>query len=195
MRETLRAGIQLTSMSALLLAAATACGSGSTSATPTTSPAPARTATSAPQTVPPSASVVAPPASTAISNELTPLPTTTSIAENSTPDAQLPDVTLADSGGTIRMRVGQSFLLNLGTEGRLVTIADQNVVSRLINIAVVRGAQGVYKALGPGQTTLDALGPSLCPTATPAYSAPQRVFRVIIAVDPPDSGAVSDRTR
>lgn len=82
------------------------------------------------------------------------------------------------------MRVGQSFLLNLGTEGWLVTLADQTVVSRVINIAVVRGAQGVYKAHAPGQTTLDAVGPSPCPTATPACGAPQRVFRITIVVDP-----------
>jgi hypothetical protein len=102
--------------------------------------------------------------------------------ENTTPDASLPDVTLADGGSTVRMHVGQSFLLKLGSDGWSVTVEDQAVISRVINIAVVRGAQGVYLAHAPGQTTLDAIGPSPCPNAVPKCGAPQRVFRVTIVV-------------
>jgi hypothetical protein len=80
------------------------------------------------------------------------------------------------------MRVGQSFLLNLGSDGWSVTAADQAIISRIRNIAVVRGAQGVYLAHAAGQTTLDAIGPSPCPNAVPACEAPVRVFHVTIVV-------------
>lgn len=164
-----------------------ACGSDSTaSRTPITPATPAATvvaiATSAtPSTIEPAGTAVASPATT-ISPDSTPPATPTTRPENSTPSAVLPDVTLADSGSTVRMRVGQSFLLNLGSDGWSVTVADQTIISRILNIAVVRGAQGVYLAHAADQTTLDATGPSPCPNTVPACGAPVRVFRVTIVV-------------
>ncbi|MHB8516291.1 MAG: hypothetical protein ACYC9X_10665 [Dehalococcoidia bacterium] len=99
-----------------------------------------------------------------------------------TPRAILPNVTLADDGGTVTMLVGQRFLLDLGSEGWTVTVSDQAVVRRVLNIAVVRGAQGVYDAYAQGTATLVATGPSPCPTATPACGAPVRAFHIIIIV-------------
>jgi hypothetical protein len=130
-------------------------------------------ATAVATAIQPSGTAVASPASTSIPD---------STPENATPDAALPDVTLADNSADIAMHVGQSFLLNLGSDGWSVTVRDQRVISRMINIAVVRGAQGVYLAHAPGQTTLDAIGPSPCPNAVPACEAPQRVFRITIVV-------------
>jgi hypothetical protein len=43
-----------------------------------------------------------------------------------------------------------------------VKIDDQSVVARVPNIMVVRGAQGVYRALKPGSTTLSATGTAIC---------------------------------
>jgi hypothetical protein len=74
-----------------------------------------------------------------------------------TPQAQI--VTLSDDGQTIRLHVGDSFLLKLG-EGYdwAVTIDDQTVVSRVMNVMVIRGAQGLYQAKRTGQTMLDRQG-------------------------------------
>jgi hypothetical protein len=92
-------------------------------------------------------------------------------------------ITLADNGKTFDLAVGQSFLLDLG-EGYdwNVTIADQNVVSRVIGILVIRGAQGVYVARHPGQTTLTAVGDPPCRQASPPCAAPSRTFSVTLVV-------------
>jgi hypothetical protein len=166
-----------------------ACGTNSTASRTPTAPAPTRSATvvatATPvtaSTIQPASTVVASPASTSVP-DLTPPPTPTPRPLNATPNALLSDVTLADAGTVIAMRVGQSFLLNLGSDGWSATVADQAIISRVINIAVVRGAQGVYLAHAAGRTTLDAIGPSPCPNAVPACGAPQRVFRVTIVVN------------
>ncbi|HYM15315.1 MAG TPA: hypothetical protein VEZ14_07125 [Dehalococcoidia bacterium] len=93
-------------------------------------------------------------------------------------------VTLADDGSVIRLRVGDHLLLDLGMDTYTwhVTVSDQSVVSRVVNIAVVRGAQGVYEAHAAGRATLTAVGDPLCRSATPACGAPSRVFQVEIIV-------------
>jgi hypothetical protein len=50
------------------------------------------------------------------------------------------------------------------------------------NISVITGAQGVYAAKQPGQTTLTASGDPVCRTAQPPCGAPSRAFRVQIVV-------------
>ena len=92
-------------------------------------------------------------------------------------------VTLADNGKTIDLQVGQSFLLALGTGyDWSVDLADQSVVSRVVGILVVRGAQGIYKAHQPGHTTLTAVGDPPCRKAQPACGLPSRLFKVDIVV-------------
>jgi len=72
-------------------------------------------------------------------------------------------VTQADNGRTITLRVGQTFLLALGNNlDWNVTVADPTVVSRVVNVTVVRGAQGIYRANQAGQTTLTATGRPIC---------------------------------
>ncbi len=72
-------------------------------------------------------------------------------------------VTQADNGHTISLRVGQTFLVALGnTLDWNVTVADPTIVSRVVNVLVVRGAQGLYRANAPGQTTLTATGRPIC---------------------------------
>lgn len=97
------------------------------------------------------------------------------------PQAQI--VILADDGRTIRLHIGESFLLKLG-EGYdwTVTIADQTIVSRVMNVMVVRGAQGLYEARRPGQTTLMGTGDPLCRRAQPPCAMPSRLFRLQIVV-------------
>ena len=93
-------------------------------------------------------------------------------------------VTLDDQGKTISLTVGESFLLKLGDQYTWdVTISDQNVVSREKNIAVVRGAQGVYTANQPGTVTLSAAGDPQCRQSQPPCAMPSIQFMITIVVN------------
>ena len=96
---------------------------------------------------------------------------------NGTPGGGPTVVTLDDRGKTIQLAVGQSFLLKLGeTFDWTVNISDQTVISRVRNIMVVRGAQGVYDALkgkdvfGAAKSDLEALVKSLAKEKTILFS-------------------------
>lgn len=95
-------------------------------------------------------------------------------------------VTLADDGKSIIIHKGESFLLKLD-EGYNwnVEIDNQTVVSRVMNIMVVRGAQGVYDAHNPGQTTLAGVGNPSCLTAIPSCKMPSIQFKLNVIVTPP----------
>lgn len=86
-------------------------------------------------------------------------------------------------GGTITVRDGERFLLNLG-EGYdwTVTIADERMLSRMVNVAVVRGAQGMYEAKQPGSTTLTATGEPVCRQSQPPCAMPSRLFKIDVTV-------------
>ena len=101
------------------------------------------------------------------------------------PAGQGLSVTLADDGKTVNLKVGQRFLLNLG-EGYdwNPTVADQTIVSRVIGILVIRGAQGIYEAHAPGTTTLTATGDPTCRKSKPVCGMPSRLFKVTIVVEP-----------
>jgi predicted secreted protein len=92
-------------------------------------------------------------------------------------------VTLADDGQTVTLKVNETFLLELG-EGYdwNITVADQSIVSRVVNILVVRGAQGIYRAHKEGSSTLSAIGDPVCRQALPPCAAPSRVFRIYVVV-------------
>jgi hypothetical protein len=86
------------------------------------------------------------------------------VAAGSDATSSQKSVTLADNGQTINLRVGERFLVNLGdTYTWQVTIADPSIVSRVVNILVIRGAQGVYEAKSTGETTLTGTGAIVCP--------------------------------
>lgn len=73
------------------------------------------------------------------------------------------DITLEDNGKSITLKTGQSFLLKLGEDFDWnVEVDNQDVVSRALNIMVIRGAQGVYEAHVPGHATLTAVGDPPC---------------------------------
>lgn len=98
-----------------------------------------------------------------------------------TPQTQI--VTLADDGQTIRLHPSESFLLKLGSDyDWTVAIADQTVVSRVMNVMVVRGAQGLYQAKRTGQTVLTATGDPTCRQAQPPCARPSRLFRLQLVV-------------
>ncbi len=98
--------------------------------------------------------------------------------------SQSPTVTLDDRGKTIHLKVGERFLLKLGDAyDWQVEIDDQNVVSRVIGVMVVRGAQGLYQARQAGTATLKAAGDPPCRQSQPACAQPSIQFQVTIVVE------------
>jgi carboxyl-terminal processing protease len=92
-------------------------------------------------------------------------------------------ITLANDGETITLHVDEQFLLKLGEEyDWTVTVADQSIVSRVVNITVVRGAQGVYEAHKAGSTTLTATGDPVCRQSQPPCAMPSRLFQINVVV-------------
>jgi hypothetical protein len=93
------------------------------------------------------------------------------------------DVTLTDNGKTIILAVNDSFLLKLGESyDWVITIGNESVLSRVMSIAIVRGAQGVFSAHEAGRTFLQAVGDPACRNANPPCEAPSLSFRVTIVV-------------
>jgi hypothetical protein len=93
-------------------------------------------------------------------------------------------ITLADNGKTFILHPGEGFLLNLGidTFDWAVDIDHQNVLSRVMNVMVPRGAQGIYQAVSLGQAVLTAVGDPLCRKSVPACGAPSILFRITVIV-------------
>ncbi len=98
-------------------------------------------------------------------------------------------ITLADNGRTITLNVNETFLLKLG-EGYdwNITIDDQTIFSRVVNVLVVRGAQGIYVAHRPGITTLTAVGSPECLKSQPPCARPSILFKLYVVV--PGQGQV-----
>ncbi len=116
----------------------------------------------------------------------TPPPSTTptAAAGGGTPDpGSNITITLDNNGQTITLRVNQEFLLKLGDGYQwTINLDNQNVVSRIPNILVVRGAQGVYLAHQAGTATLTATGDPLCRQSRPACAMPSISFTLHIQV-------------
>ena len=76
------------------------------------------------------------------------------------------------------MHVGESFLLNLGMDvyDWTVEVDSQNVIQHKLNLAVIRGAQGIYIARNPGTATLTASGNPLCQQSNPPCMMPSILF-------------------
>ncbi|HEX7975875.1 MAG TPA: hypothetical protein VF498_15810 [Anaerolineales bacterium] len=92
-------------------------------------------------------------------------------------------VTLDNNGQTVTLKTGQRFLLKLG-EGYdwQVEVADQAILSRVPNVTVIRGAQGLYEARQAGTTRLTASGDPVCRTAKPPCEMLSRMFEITIVV-------------
>jgi len=141
---------------------------------PTSMPAPSET----PANTTSSGVTVTGVAVTAVS--ASPLPPT-----GETPSPDHSQVTLADNGTSITLHVGDTFLLNLGEDYNWnINVADQTVISRVKNIAVIRGAQGVYQALKAGTTTLMAGGDPACRQSNPPCMRPSIAFELTVSVAP-----------
>ena len=92
-------------------------------------------------------------------------------------------ITLADNGRTITLNPGETFLLKLG-EGYdwNITIDDQTIFSRAVNVLVVMGAQGIYVAHEPGNATLTAVGSPECRKQHPPCARPSILFKLFVVV-------------
>ncbi len=66
------------------------------------------------------------------------------------------------NGKTIYIKKGDRFLLNLGELNWNISITDQTIISRVKNIMVIKGAQGIYTAEKIGTTVLSAEGRPFC---------------------------------
>jgi hypothetical protein len=93
-------------------------------------------------------------------------------------------VTRADNGRTLHLSVGDTFLLKLGgpPPDWTIRISNPAVLQRQVNILVVRGAQGVYRAIAPGTAVLTAAGTYPCMTAKPPCDVPTPLVRVRVVV-------------
>ncbi len=167
-----------------LVVAASACDPQLSAVAPSTPPAATTPASTArvPSATPSGSDVATPVASdTPAQTQPTPEPTLPAPGVPATGDVKT--VTLDDQGKTIQMAVGESFLLKLGEQYEwAVTISDQSVVSRVVNIAVVRGAQGVYVAHRAGTVTLTATGDPACRQSQPPCMMASRLFTVTVVV-------------
>ena len=125
-------------------------------------------------------SFIAPPPTSPKNNVFPPAP----IQTIPTPTPTSTTVTIADNGQTINVNVGDTFLLELGDtmNWNNIQISDPSVISREVNVMVIRGAQGIYRALKSGTTTLTAQGDPFCLQATPPCGVPSRMFSVIVDV-------------
>ncbi len=82
----------------------------------------------------------------------------------------------------IPFAVGQRFLLNLGQDFTwTIVVEGPTIVSRVANITVVQGAQGVYEAKKTGSTVLRATGAIVCPPGKACIQI-AREFRVQLIV-------------
>jgi hypothetical protein len=93
-------------------------------------------------------------------------------------------VTLDDNGKTVMLKVGDRFLLNLGMDVYewSLNIDNQDVLSRVKNIMTIKGSQGLFEALKPGQATLTATGDPLCAKEAPACKMPSMLFTINVVV-------------
>jgi len=109
------------------------------------------------------------------------------VATDAAPDSQNISnngITLADNGKTFTLYPGDSFLLNLGmdTFDWTVNVDNQDVLSRVKGVMVIRGAQGIYEANSPGEASLTAVGNPLCRSSVPACEMPSIMFRITVIV-------------
>jgi hypothetical protein len=143
---------------------------------------PAAPTSTAPGTTPPSGTTSAGPTGTPALGIDFRVPPTRAPSAVVSPLA-MASVSVADDGRSISLQVGQRLLVNLGEEfDWTVQVGDPSIISRVPNITLVRGVQGVYQANRVGQTALTANGDPACRKAQPACPQPARALQVQISV-------------
>ncbi len=115
---------------------------------------------------------------------IVPPPVSPTAAASGTQTIPASGITLGDNGKTFVLHPGDSFLLNLGmdTYDWTVAIDNQSVLSRVIGVMVIRGAQGIFRANSPGRALLTATGDPLCRKSIPVCEMPSILFKVTVLV-------------
>ena len=94
-------------------------------------------------------------------------------------------LTLDNNNQLMTLHPGETFLLKLGEIYEwTVEIDHPEFISREVNVAVVKGAQGIYQAHQKGTATMTATGDPLCRQSKPACMLPSRIFTLHIEVLP-----------
>jgi hypothetical protein len=107
--------------------------------------------------------------------------TETPIEDNSNSEIE---ITFDENGKIFNVKVGDSILLNLGTDlyAWTVNIDHENVLHLKMGVMVIQGAQGLYDAIAPGRAILSASGDPLCLNSHPACAMPSVFFSVTVNV-------------
>ena len=98
-------------------------------------------------------------------------------------DGKTVTVTLDDNGKTINLAQGDRLLLQLG-EGYdwELSISDQAVLTRLMGVMLIRGAQGLYDTPFRGESEISGQGNPTCLNEQPACLMPSIQFKVDVVV-------------
>jgi hypothetical protein len=173
--------ILILAMISVFLVAACGTGPATEASAPQNPINPPATETSVPNT--PEVIQGAPEVSTSVAlNALPPIATETLVpGGNSISES---GVILDDNGKTFNLKVGDSFLLNLGidTYDWTVTVDNESVLRMKMGVMVIKGAQGIYDALAPGTAILSATGDPHCRQSKPACGAPSILFTITVIV-------------
>jgi hypothetical protein len=96
-------------------------------------------------------------------------------------------VTLEDTGKTINLEVGERFLLVLKKDNYAftVTVQNENIIKKIVDVDIPEGALGLYEAQREGQTQLIAGGELPCHQARPACLLPALQVEVNFVVNSP----------
>ena len=92
-------------------------------------------------------------------------------------------VTLEQNNQGITLSKGERFLLNLGSiYDWSLNVGNSTVISRVPNVMLMQGAQGLFEAHDKGKTMLEAIGDPKCLKSTPRCGMPSILFKVNITV-------------
>lgn len=93
------------------------------------------------------------------------------------------DVTLADNNKTFEITSGDRLVLKLGEQYNWeINIDNMDVLSRVKNIMVIRGSQGVFESKMTGTAVLEAQGDPICLQETPQCGMPSILFKITVHV-------------
>ena len=114
--------------------------------------------------------------------------TTPQVAATTTTDTgtngSVRTITEADSDTTVRLHVGDTFILKLGGDKNWSSVAvdNANVITSVETFAPIPGAQGMYEAKAKGTATITAVGTAIC---DPGVACPQfaLLYKVTIVVE------------
>ena len=115
----------------------------------------------------------------------TTLPNVSVTSPPDTPSSSPTSITFGDNGKSFVFHVGDSFLLDIGTDVYEWTVAidNQDVVALKASETAPEGAQGFFSVLGAGTATLTAVGDPLCRKVSPPCGVPTILFRVTLTVE------------